>query len=107
MHCNKKRYCGSSQDREITKEELIQKIKQGAILIDVRSIQEYREGHLANAINIPEYEINDRIIKEVPSKDQLIVIYCQYGIRSRRVYFKMKAMGYTNAYNLCGGLENL
>lgn len=103
----RRRYCRMATDFEISRDELIKKRNQGAILLDVRSKQEYDEGHLNSAINIPEYEINSRVEKEIPKKNQLIVIYCQYGGRSRNVYMKMKQMGYNNIYNLKGGLENL
>lgn len=105
MFC-RKRCCRIVQE-EITSEELKNKIDQGAVLIDVRSKQEYNEGHLIGAINIPEYEIDSRIEKEISKKNQLIVVYCQYGSRSRNVYTKMKQKGYTNIYNLRGGLEML
>ena len=81
----RKKYCcyRGIQNGDITAEEMKNKIMQGAILIDVRSRQEYQEGHLPGAINIPEYEVMRRIEKEVPKKNQLIVTYCQYGGRSR------------------------
>ena len=79
----------------------------GALLIDVRSKQEYQEGHLLGAINIPEYEIVKRVQREIPRKNQLIVVYCQYGGRSRNVYTIMRKIGYSNIYNLYGGLDNL
>ena len=50
----------------------------------MRSNQEYREGHLQGAINIPEFEIKNEIEREVPKKNQLIVLYCQYGGRSKK-----------------------
>lgn len=103
----RKRCCRSLQSRDISIEELKNKVIQGAILLDVRSYQEYREGHLRGAINIPEYEIDNRIEKEMPKKNQLIVIYCQYGARSINVYNKMKKLGYTNIYHLHGGLDML
>ena len=103
----RKRCCRGLQIRDITVEELKNKVIQGAILLDVRSHQEYQEGHLRGAINIPEYEINSRIEREIPKKNQLIVIYCQYGARSINVYKKMEKMGYNNMYNLQGGLDML
>ena len=106
MFCRRTCYRNIGQG-EITAQELASKINQGAILLDVRSNQEYREGHLKGAINIPEYEIDNRVEKEIAKKNQLIVIYCQYGGRSRNVYMKMKKMGYTNIYNLYGGLDRL
>lgn len=95
------------QSGDITVEELKRKILQGAILIDVRSNQEYKEGHIQGAINIPEFEIINRVQKEISKKNQLIVLYCQYGGRSRNAMKIMQKMGYTNIYNLYGGLESL
>ena len=105
MFCRRKYYYRGLQSGDITIEELKNKMSQGSILIDVRSRQEYQEGHLPGAINIPEYEIIKSIEKEIPKKNQLIIIYCQYGGRSRNVYRMMKKLGYTNVYNLYGGLD--
>lgn len=104
MFC-RRRYCRSSQNSEIFIEELVNKVKQGAILLDVRSRQEYMEGHFEGAINIPEYELKNRIEREIPNKKQLIVIYCQYGGRSKKAWVLMNRLGYTNIYNLRGGLN--
>ena len=106
MFCRRRCY-RTLQTGDITSEELKNKINQGAILIDVRSNQEYREGHLQGAINIPDFELINRVPKEITKKNQLIVMYCQYGTRSRDAYIKMKNMGYTNVYNLYGGLDTL
>ena len=106
MFC-RQRLCRSLQKGDITIEELKNKVSQGAILIDVRSNQEYREGHLQGAINIPEFEIVNRIQREVPKKNQSIIVYCQYGGRSRNVSSLMNKLGYTNVYNLYGGLDML
>lgn len=106
MFC-RKRCCRNLQNGDITIEELKDKVLQGAILLDVRSNQEYREGHLQGAINIPDFEIENRVQREIPKKNQLIVLYCQYGGRSKDVSMMMKRMGYTNVYNLNGGLDML
>lgn len=106
MFC-RRRCCRNLQSRDITIEELRSKAAQGAILIDVRSNQEYREGHLQGAINIPDFEIANRVQKEIPKRNQLIVLYCQYGGRSKNAMVTMKKMGYTNVYNLYGGLDIL
>ena len=106
MFC-RRRCCRNLQNGDITIEELKRNVAQGAILIDVRSNQEYREGHLQGAINIPDFEITKRVQKEIPKKNQLIVLYCQYGGRSRDAMAVMKNMGYTNIYNLYGGLNVL
>lgn len=92
---------------EIGIQELKNKVAIGAILLDVRSRQEYDEGHLQGAINIPDFELANRVEREIPKKNQLIVIYCQYGGRSKNAMILMKKMGYTNVYNLYGGLDML
>lgn len=104
MFCRRRNYRTISQG-DILVNELKNKIKQGAILVDVRSKQEYSEGHIQNAINIPEHEIDNLVEKIIPNKDQLIVVYCSSGNRSRKAYIKMKQKGYSQVYNLYGGLE--
>ena len=104
MFCKRRCY-RSLQNGDITIEDLKNKILQGAILLDVRSKQEYQEGHLQGAINIPEFELKNRVQREIPKKNQLIIVYCQYGSRSRNAYRLMNKLGYTNIYNLYGGLD--
>ena len=75
MFC-KRRYCKRMcyrgiQNGDITIEELNNKIAQGAILLDVRSNQEYNEGHLQGAINIPDYELRNRVQREIPKKKSI------------------------------------
>ena len=106
MLCKRRNY-RNMQAGEITSEELKNKVAQGAILLDVRSEQEYKEGHLQGAINIPDFEITKRVQKEIPKKNQPIVLYCQYGGRSQKAMKTMRNMGYTNVYNLHGGLDML
>ena len=106
MFCRRRCY-RSLQNGDITIDELKNKVSQGAILLDVRSKQEYQEGHLQGAINIPDFELEARLQREIPKKNQLIVTYCQHGGRSRDAYILMKKLGYTNIYNLYGGLDML
>lgn len=103
----RRRCCRGMQNGDIGFGELKNKIRQGAILVDVRSNQEYNEGHIQGAINIPEYEITKRVEKEIPKKNQQVVLYCQYGGRSKNSMNTMRKMGYTNVYNLFGGLDML
>lgn len=87
---------------DINLEELKEMQKQGAEIIDVRSQSEFSEGHLDGAINIPEYELKNKINLK---KDKKIIVYCISGYRSKRAYIKLKKWGYLNVYNLYGGLE--
>lgn len=105
INCMNKR--GMSKDeKDITKEQLNEFIQRGAIIIDVRSPQEYNEGHLDCSICIPDYEILSRINKIISNKKQEIILYCISGSRSKKVQKKLQKMGYTNVYNLYNGIEN-
>lgn len=91
-------------NKDITKEELQSYIKQGATIIDVRSPQEYKEGHLDGAISIPDYQIKKDIEKRITNKDELIVVYCSTGHRSQKSQKILENLGYTNVYNLYEGI---
>ena len=91
---------------DITLEEMEQMITQGAVIVDIRSPQEYREGHINGAINIPEYEIRRYANKIIQNKNQAIIVYCGTGIRSKNALKILQRMGYTNVYNLYKGTEN-
>ena len=91
-------------NKDITKEDLDSYIKQGATIIDVRSPQEYREGHVEGAISIPDYQIKKDIKKQIPNKNELIVVYCTTGHRSQRTQQILEDMGYTNVYNVYEGI---
>ena len=92
---------------EINFEDLKQKVDNGATLLDVRSAQEYNEGHLYNAIQMADYEISTKYKMILPDKNKEIVIYCQNGGRGKKAYKKLKKLGYNNVYNLKGGLDNI
>lgn len=91
-------------NKDITKEDLDSYIKQGAIIIDVRSPQEYKEGHVEGAISIPDYQIKKEIEKKIQNKDELIVVYCTTGHRSQKAQQILENMGYTNVYNVYEGI---
>lgn len=95
---------GFDDKKDITKDDLNSYIKQGAIIIDVRSPQEYGEGHIGGAISIPDYQIKKEIQDYVKSKDELIVLYCSTGHRSQRAQQMLENMGYTNVYNVYEGI---
>lgn len=75
------------------------------VLIDVRSPMEFREGRINTAINIPFYDIERNIGRIVPNKNLKIIVYCQSGTRSKKACRILEKLGYTNLYNLKGGLD--
>ena len=72
-------------------------------IIDARTKEEYEEGHIPNAINIPYNEIENKVGYK---KDQPIAVYCCTGVRSNQAALSLEKMGYTKIYDL-GGIENL
>lgn len=95
---NKNRcYC----ETNITSEQLKKIIKNGGVLVDVRSVQEYEEGHLENAISLPVYDIRKLHNSILPEKSQEIIVYCSTGHRSEKAQKLLKKLGYQNVYNLC------
>ena len=94
-----------NQTEDITKETLKEYQRKGAILIDVRSPQEYNEGHINGAICIPEYDISRSAESVLKDKNETIIVYCSSGYRSKRAQERLKKMGYKNVYNLYGGIE--
>lgn len=74
--------------------------KSSFFIIDVRSRQEYKEGHIDGAINIPLYEIKSVVPTQIINKNQPIIVYCSGGVRSRKAQIILISMGYTNVYNV-------
>ena len=79
--------------------------KKDYVIVDVRTPDEYKEGHIPNAINIPNETINETVYNKLKDKDQLILIYCRSGSRSRQAAYKMQKLGYTNLVDF-GGIIN-
>lgn len=79
--------------------------KENTVLIDVRSHQEYEEGHLIGAILLPLYTIKNEILKFVPNKQTTIILYCASGVRSKEAGEILEMLGYENVYSLKGGLN--
>ena len=86
----------------INTNKALELIDNGAIVIDVRTKDEYNSGHIKNAINIPLDTIDYIDI----DKDTIIIVYCASGIRSTEAAKKLYDLGFNNLYNLDGGLLN-
>jgi rhodanese-related sulfurtransferase len=75
-------------------------LKNGALVVDVRSAGEFNSGHLPVAINIPLDEIETALPRQVKDKNQVLLLHCQSGMRSGMAKKKLNGMGYANAFNL-------
>ena len=97
----------SSTYEQITAEQAksIMDTESEYIIIDARTDEEFAEGHIENAILIPEYEIADRAEKELPNKEQLILVYCRSGRRSKIASDELVKLGYTNVKEFGGIID--
>ena len=73
----------------------------GAVLLDERTPQEYREGHIPGSKNVPLQTI-DKVASVAENKDTVLYVYCQSGARSRQATSMLQSMGYTKVNNIGG-----
>ena len=78
---------------------------QSAIVVDVRSLEEYNEGHIPNAISVPLETIENEAEAKLKNKNDLILVYCRSGRRSREAALKLIEKGYTNVIDF-GGIQD-
>ena len=79
--------------------------EKGYVIIDARTQEEFDGGHIPGAVLIPEYEIADRAEKELPDKNQLILVYCRSGRRSKIASQALIDLGYTNVKEFGGIID--
>ena len=93
--------------RQITMEEAVTMMEEETeyIILDVRTAEEYNEKHIPGAINIANEVIGTEDIPELPDKDQLILVYCRSGNRSKQASEKLVKLGYTNIVEI-GGINS-
>ena len=92
---------------QISMEEAVAMMQEetGYIILDVRTAEEFAEKHIPDAINIPNEVIGTEEISELPDKEQLILVYCRSGNRSKQASEKLAALDYTNVYEF-GGIRD-
>lgn len=95
--------CGASYT-QISQDEAMQMMQEQTdyLIVDVRRPDEFAESHIAGAINVPNEEITDEMPELLPDKDQLLLIYCRSGNRSKEASQKLADIGYTNVYEFGG-----
>lgn len=75
------------------------------VILDVRTKNEYDQGHIPNALLIPNESIDSSIVEKLPSKEQTIYVYCRSGNRSKQAANKLLKMGYTDVIDI-GGIND-
>ena len=106
--------CGHTKENDqeavymnITAQEAreIMDTEEGYIILDVRTQAEYDEKHIPGAVLIPDYEIKERAEEELTDKDQLILVYCRSGRRSKLAAEALVELGYTNIKEFGGIID--
>ncbi len=106
--------CGQAKEKDqgavymnITAEEAksLMDSQEGYIVLDVRTQAEFDEGHIPGAILIPNTEIEDRAEESLPDKNQLILVYCRSGRRSKMAAEILTELGYTNVREFGGIID--
>ncbi len=75
-------------------------LQTGALLVDVRSLGEFTNGHAPQAINIPLAEVKSQFPQQVTNKSSVILLYCRTGHRSGLAEQELHDLGYTNAFSI-------
>ena len=98
--------CGGKGYKHISQDKAMQIMEEetGYLIVDVRRPDEFAAGHIEGAINVPNEGIVDEMLEELPDKDQMLLVYCRTGRRSKEASKKLAKIGYTNVYEF-GGIE--
>ena len=104
--------CAAPMDSEASYQQIsmdeaiaIMESESDYIILDVRTTEEFADKHIPDAINIPNETIGTEDIPELPDKDQLILVYCRSGNRSKQASDKLVGLGYTNIVEF-GGIND-
>ena len=104
--------CAVSTDKDVTYKQItmseakeMMASESDYIILDVRRPDEFAAGNIPNAINIPNESIGTDEISELPDKDQLILVYCRSGNRSKQASQKLVKLGYSNVVEF-GGIND-
>jgi rhodanese-related sulfurtransferase len=105
--CNQKEAPMKNTYEQITPAEAkeIMDTEQNYIILDVRTIEEFNESYIDGAILIPDYEINEKAEDTLTDKNQLILVYCRSGRRSKLASAQLAKMGYTNVKEFGGIID--
>ena len=90
--------------RQISQEEAasLMESEEDYVILDVRTPEEFADGHISGAVNLPNESIGTEALPQLPDKDQMLLVYCRSGNRSRQASEKLAALGYTNILEFGG-----
>lgn len=98
---------GGAEYRQVDMNEVVEMMEneKDYIILDVRTKKEFEEQHIPDAINVPNETIGKEEISELPDKEQLIMVYCRSGNRSKQASEKLVKIGYSNIVEF-GGIKD-
>jgi phage shock protein E len=100
-----KKETDSYQQISMKEAEDLMKTETGYLILDVRTPKEFAQGHIPDAINVPNETIGKKEIRQLPDKDQKILVYCRSGNRSKQAAKKLVKLGYTDIIEFGGIID--
>jgi rhodanese-related sulfurtransferase len=94
-----------SRIKEVSAAEAKELIEQGYVVLDIRDLEEFEQGHIENALHLSRGRLEAKISEMIPDKETPIVCHCAGGNRGALAADTLQIMGYRNVVNLDGGLE--
>ncbi len=91
--------------KKITAKEAEELMKGDVLILDVRTKEEYDEGHIPDAILLTDSDIPSRASEVIDSKDQRLLVYCRSGVRSAEASQQLVELGYTDVYDFGGIID--
>lgn len=92
---------------KVTALQATQLLNQGkTVVVDVRSAEEFANGHIRDAKNIPLKELNNRVAELDKFKDRPVIVVCNKGLQSNKATSLLKKAGFGNAVALLGGMDD-
>ncbi len=85
---------------QVSTKEGAEFVKRGAMIVDVRTPEEFNAGHLSQAFNMPIDEIGTAMPSQVRDKSRVILLHCKTGLRSKKATTLLAGLGYSNVFNL-------
>jgi phage shock protein E len=91
---------GFNARAELSEAEARQHLKRGALVVDVRTVQEFQTKRLTNVVNLPLDQVKEKFSTVVTNQSDVVLLHCRTGRRSGIAETELRALGYTNVFNI-------
>ena len=85
---------------QISKKDATDYVKDGAAVVDVRSVREFNSGHLSQAFNVPLDDLQTLLPERIKDKNRVILVHCRTGLNSKKAKEILRDIGYKNVFSL-------